>query len=107
MNEKSKKTKEYRIFCQVLKSFRKGQHFQQEELAKKLKITQSFLSKIERGDRGIDIIELMQYCEAVGISLTEFSARLEYKILTEIPQIPQKSVRLKYVLSVLQSFNIT
>ena len=73
------------------------------ELAKKLNITQSYLSKIERGDRGIDIIELMEYCNAVGISLTEFSARLEYNILSKIPH---SSVRLKYILSVLQSFNL-
>lgn len=103
MNEKSKKTKEYRIFCKVLKSFRKEQRFNQVELAKKLNITQSYLSKIERGDRGIDIIELMEYCNAVGISLTEFSARLEYNILSKIPH---NSVRLKYILSVLQSFNL-
>ncbi len=104
MNEKSKKTKEYRIFCEVLKSFRNEHWFSQEELAKRLNITQSYLSKIERGDRGIDIIELMEYCEAVGISLTEFSARLEYKILSNRPN---KTVRLKFVLSVLHSFNLS
>lgn len=104
MNENSKKTKEYRIFCKILKSFRKAHRLNQKELAEKLNITQSYLSKIERGDRGIDIIELMEYCEAVGVSLTEFSARLEYEILSKIPH---KSVRLDYVLTVLQSFKLT
>ena len=45
----------------------------QKELAKRLGVTQSYISKIEKGLRRIDLFELMEYCEATKISLTEFA----------------------------------
>ena len=52
----------------------------QVDLAKKLAITQSLLSKIERGDRRIDVIELRAFCTAVGVGLLEFVRRLEREL---------------------------
>ena len=80
---KEKNYKRDRIFLQVLKSMRTGGRVTQKEMASKLRVTQSYLSKIERGERGINMLELMDYCEAAGISLTEFSARLEWKLSLE------------------------
>lgn len=73
----------YRIFLEVLKSMRTGSRVTQKEMASRLCVTQSYLSKIERGDRGINMLELMEYCEASGVSLTEFSARLEWRLALE------------------------
>jgi hypothetical protein len=39
--------------------------------------TQSFISKCERGERRIDIIELREFCRAFGMGLADFVAALE------------------------------
>ena len=94
-----------KIFCETLKSIRKdGYHISQRELAKRLGVTQSYLSKIERGYRGIDIVELMEICHAMTISLAEFAARLEWKLCEKFPEIKP---HMKHILSVLRSFSLT
>jgi transcriptional regulator with XRE-family HTH domain len=42
---------------------------------------QSVVSKYESGERRLDILELRQVCEATGITLTDFVARLERSLL--------------------------
>ena len=44
----------------------------QEDLAAKLDEPQSFVSKIEGGERRIDVVELNDICEALGSNLEEF-----------------------------------
>ena len=70
----------YKYFCEVIKLERETHKISQEELANKLGIKQSFISKTESGDRRLDVIELLEYCEAMNISLTEFVFRLEGKL---------------------------
>jgi len=61
----------------LLKRIRQDKGIRQTELAEKLRVPQSFISKYESGDRRLDILELRQVCEAVGISLEEFIRELE------------------------------
>ena len=49
----------------------------QAELARRLKLPQSFVSKYESGERRLDLVELRQICKALGISLVEFVRRFE------------------------------
>ena len=49
----------------------------QEELAGKLGKPQSYVAKIEAGQRRLDIIELRAYCNAIGLSLGAFVRTLE------------------------------
>lgn len=51
-------TKEYKEITQKLFKARKESGLNQVEVAKKLRKTQSYISKIERGERRLDIIEL-------------------------------------------------
>lgn len=44
----------------------------QEELARRLNRSQSFVTKAETGDRRLDIAQLVFICRALGISLPEF-----------------------------------
>jgi transcriptional regulator with XRE-family HTH domain len=70
--EKSLVTKEYRLFLSFLKEARQNSALTQIDLAKKLKVTQSFVSKCERGERRIDVIELRRWSRALGFSLVDF-----------------------------------
>lgn len=49
----------------------------QEELARRIGRTQSFVSKCERGERRIDIIEVRQFCKALGIKFRQFVAAVD------------------------------
>lgn len=49
----------------------------QEYLAQKLNQPQSFVSKYESGERRLDILELREVCTALGVSLSDFTRRLE------------------------------
>lgn len=44
----------------------------QVELAKKLGVPQSCVSKVESGERRVDLVELQNICKALGISLLKF-----------------------------------
>ncbi len=61
----------------LLKKIRQDKGIRQIELAERLGVPQSFVSKYESGDRRLDILELRQVCEAMGISLGEFIRKLE------------------------------
>jgi transcriptional regulator with XRE-family HTH domain len=47
------------------------------ELAGRLKLSQSFVSKLERGDRRIEVVELRIICGVYGTKRSEFVQRLE------------------------------
>jgi transcriptional regulator with XRE-family HTH domain len=75
--EKSIHTTDHKKLQRLLKQVRLGAGLRQEDLAELLGKPQSFVSKYEKGDRRLDLIELRQICEAVGISLTDFVKRFE------------------------------
>ncbi len=53
------------------------QHLDQEDIARMFGVRQELISKIEAGSRRIDILELIDFCKALGFSLTEFSWKIE------------------------------
>ncbi len=55
---KSIYSKEYKNVIERLKKARLEAVLKQEDVAKKLKKPQSYISKIERGERRIDVVEL-------------------------------------------------
>lgn len=78
--EKSIYTRDYEAVVRQFRELRKKAGVTQVELAKRLGLTQSMVSKIERGDRRLDVIELRTACLAIGISLADFVTRLEKKL---------------------------
>ena len=78
--EKSLLNKERRFFVQVFIELRTKSGLMQADLARKLKVPQSFISKIETGQRKVDVFELREICIQMGTSLVEFSKLLEKRI---------------------------
>ncbi len=56
-------SKEHRMLVERLKKARKKVGLNQEDAAKLLKVTQSYISKVESGQRRIDIIELKRFAK--------------------------------------------
>jgi transcriptional regulator with XRE-family HTH domain len=61
----------------LLREIRTEAGLRQADLAKALRMPQSVVSKYESGERRLDILELRQVCDAVGVPLKDFIARLE------------------------------
>jgi transcriptional regulator with XRE-family HTH domain len=76
---KSRTRREYAAFLRHLREVRERTRVTQVELARRLKSTQSFVSKCERGERRLDVVELRLWCEALGVSLPAFMADLGRK----------------------------
>jgi transcriptional regulator with XRE-family HTH domain len=74
---KSLSSAESEKFVALLRSVRTQAGLTQAELAERLDLPQSFVSKYESGERRLDLIELRQICKALGISLVEFVRRFE------------------------------
>lgn len=75
--ERSLHSLKLRRLQQLLREARDEAGLRQVDLAKKLRNPQSFVSKYESGERCLDLLELEQVCEALGISLSEFIRRYE------------------------------
>jgi transcriptional regulator with XRE-family HTH domain len=59
-------TPKYKKFRNLLIENRKAANLTQVQLAEKLGRPQSFVSKIESGERRLDVIEFIEWCDAVG-----------------------------------------
>lgn len=70
--DKSIYTMEYAAFLKLLRDVRKSAKLSQSDLAAKLGETQSFVSKCERGERRLDIVELRWWLEALDYSISDF-----------------------------------
>ncbi|MBB6144382.1 ribosome-binding protein aMBF1 (putative translation factor) [Silvibacterium bohemicum] len=77
---KSIYSREYGVFLDLLREEREAAGLTQIGLAKKLKETQTYVSKCERGERRIDTIETRKFCIAIGLHYPAFAAKLEAAI---------------------------
>ena len=60
-------TPEYKIFLELLKHQRLEKDISQLELSKRLGKTQQYVSRCEVGERRLDLIELSEWCDAIGV----------------------------------------
>lgn len=61
----------------LLKDARKKAALSQAEVARRLRQPQSFVSKYESGERRLDLGDLKQVCDALGIALQDLVRRWE------------------------------
>ena len=70
-------SKNYSNIRNKLISLRKESHLTQRGLAKKLLVTQSYVSKVESGLRRLDILELKKYLDVLNYSTHQFLSELD------------------------------
>lgn len=75
--DKSTFSDEYAVFLNLLREARKNAAVTQEKLAERIGNTQSFVSKCERGERRLDIVEVRAFCEAIGVSFSKFAREFD------------------------------
>lgn len=78
--EKSIYTAEYTTLLALLRETRQAAKLSQIELAERLGQSQSFVSKVEIGERRLDIIQLRTICETLGTTLPAFVNKLEQRL---------------------------
>jgi len=64
---KSVFTEEYERFRQMLIAARRSRALTQVDVAERLGKPQSFVSKYERGERRLDVVEFLEVAKAIGI----------------------------------------
>ncbi|WP_133662132.1 helix-turn-helix transcriptional regulator [Paraburkholderia sp. BL10I2N1] len=79
--QKSIYTEHYGLLLSTLREARKTAGLSQVELGRRLDLTQSIIGKCERGERRLDVIELREWCGAIGVTLSELVSDLEAAIL--------------------------
>lgn len=60
------------MLASLLKEARKRRGLTQEQVAAKLNKPRSFPHKVENAERELNVIELMDYCEALGEDFLNF-----------------------------------
>ena len=70
----------HEIFRNLLIEARKNAQLTQVQLAEKLNIAQSFVSKYERGERRLDFTEFIEISELLGIDSSLFIISYKNKI---------------------------
>lgn len=75
--KKSLFSEDYKCFLKLLREVRECAGITQEQIAERLETTQSIISKCERGERRLDIVELRAWCQALDSSLSVFIAEFE------------------------------
>ena len=58
---------DYQALLEVLRLLRQEAGVTQVVLADRLENTQTFVSKVERGERRLDLVEFVEWCEALEL----------------------------------------
>lgn len=81
MTNKSIHSKLYHRIIAHLRAKREEKGLSQYQLSQILNVPQPYVSRIETCERRIDILELMNICEALDISLIDFVREIDEDIL--------------------------
>jgi transcriptional regulator with XRE-family HTH domain len=71
---KTSYTQDYESFCALLSKLRGDRELTQTDLANRLGVPQSYVSKYEIGERRLDFVETVKVCEALGLTIEGFAS---------------------------------
>ena len=74
-------TDEYEVFLQRLVAARREAGLTQQALATRINRPQSFVSKYERGERRLDVLEFVMMCHAVSVDPCSIIREVESRLL--------------------------
>lgn len=83
--EKSIYSAEYQRLCALLRELRLEAGLTQVQVAERLDVPQSFVSKYESGERRLDVIELHHVAEAIGVPTRIVLARFDPRWIDSTP----------------------
>jgi transcriptional regulator with XRE-family HTH domain len=63
---------EYQTLLTHLRKARKAAHLTQVEVAKRLNRSQGYVNKVETGERRMDVVQLREFCAAIGADFVDF-----------------------------------
>jgi transcriptional regulator with XRE-family HTH domain len=66
----------YELLCEELKKARVQANLLQIDLAVRLNKPQSYISKVESGERNLDVVEYASYCNALGVDASKHFKKL-------------------------------
>lgn len=75
--DKSIYTDDHERLCRRLRALREEAGLSQVAVASALGVSQSFVAKYEGGDRRLDLLQLREVCEALGIKLSALAAEFD------------------------------
>ena len=78
--EKTLNSARNELLCQMLQDTRIAVGLTQVQLAAKLNVHQTEVSRVERGITRVDLLELYDFLEAMDVPLLEFVAELEDRL---------------------------
>lgn len=82
--QKSLHSEQQNRFLSLLRQVRLDQSVTQTELSRRIGMSQSDVSKVERGVRRLDVLELRIWLEGLDTSLGDFVATLEEAISADL-----------------------
>lgn len=68
------------ILRALLREMRQQAGLRQQDLAQILKVKQAAVSKLESGERSIEVLELRTICTALGVRFPDFAQILEDRL---------------------------
>lgn len=83
VSAKSRASRELRAVGEVLAAARKEKGIKQQDVAAVLGLPASYLSKVEAGDRRLDVVEFIRLARAAGLAPEDLILRVETAIAAE------------------------
>lgn len=80
---KSHYTIENQVFLAMLKACRLDRQLRQRDVAAKIGRDQAMVSKVESGERRLDVIELRSWLSAIGVDFVAFASDLDERIRSQ------------------------
>lgn len=81
--QKSIFSREQEVLQNLLRQLRREAGLRQADLAERLEKPQPFVSRYEKGEKLLDLVELRQVCQALGTTLPDFIQRYEAALVRD------------------------